>query len=109
MDVTDNPLFLSYKLGQKSELVANYIVHGRAEQTTFEVYSEAQIWTEFISVRLQAKLPFTCNFQNDSVQEASSTLRKQVMKLKFKVLARDSKHFLIQVSVWSSCISLPKN
>lgn len=78
VDVTDNPLFLSYKLGQKSELVANYIMHGRAEETTFEVYSEAQIWSEFISVRLQARLPFTCNFQNDSVQEASSTLRKQL-------------------------------
>lgn len=78
VDVTDNPLFLTYKLGNGSELIANYIVHGKAEVTTFEIYQESDIWSEFLTIRLQANLPFTCNFQTDLFQDASSTLRKQV-------------------------------
>lgn len=78
VDVTDNPLFLSCKIGESSKIVANFIVHGKTEQTTYSIYSESDIWSQFVTIRLQTRLPFMCNFQKDFVHEASTTMRKQL-------------------------------
>lgn len=78
VDVTDNPLFLSCKVGEGNKLVASFIVHGKTEETNYEILTEEDISQQFIIVRLQTRLPFMCNFQTDLVKDASTSLRKQV-------------------------------
>ncbi|KDR23802.1 probable Ufm1-specific protease 2 isoform X2 [Zootermopsis nevadensis] len=76
--ITDNPLLLLYQLGNLTGIKAQLYVHENLKDATYEVVSETDIWTQFVHVRLQTRLPLTCELQADAISETLVMLQKKV-------------------------------
>lgn len=76
VDVTDNPIYLDCKIGNANEIVANFVVNERLQAITFEEISEHEIYSQFVHVRLRARLPFVCELTQESVRDTTLALRK---------------------------------
>ena len=74
----DSPLLLLYQLGGPSELTAQFYVHENLEDTPYEVVNKTDLWMQFIHLRLQTRLPLTCELQADAISEAVQLLEKKV-------------------------------
>jgi hypothetical protein len=87
--VTDNPLLLRYQLGGTSELTAQFYVRENLEDTAYEVVNKTDLWVQFIHLRLQTRLPLTCELQADAINEALLLLQKKVGGICSLPLLRD--------------------
>jgi hypothetical protein len=76
--ITDNPLLLLYQMGSPTGMKAQFYVHENLKDTTYEVVNETDLWTQFIHVRLQTRLPLTGELQTDAISEAFLLLQKKV-------------------------------
>jgi hypothetical protein len=87
--ITDSPLLLRYQLGGPSELTAQFYVHENLEDTPYEVVDKTDLWAQFIHLRLQTRLPLTCELQADAISEALLLLQKKVGGICLLALLRD--------------------
>ncbi|XP_069680582.1 ufm1-specific protease 2 isoform X2 [Periplaneta americana] len=78
VQITDNPLLLRYELGNPAGLKTQFCVHENLKDTSYEVVNESDLWSQFIYVRLQTKIPLTCELQTDALSEAMLLLRKKL-------------------------------
>jgi hypothetical protein len=76
--ITDNPLLLLFQPGSPTGMKAQFYVYEDLKDTTYEVVSETDLWRQFIHVRLQTRLPLTCEHQADAISEALPLLQKKV-------------------------------
>jgi hypothetical protein len=75
--ITDNPVLLWYQLGSPG-IKAQIYVHENLTDTMYEVVNETDLWLQFIHIRLQTRLPLTCELQADAISEALLLLREKV-------------------------------
>ena len=76
--ITDSPLLLRYQPGGPSELTSQFYVHQNLEDTPYEVLNKTELWAQFVHLRLQTRLPLTCELQADAISEALLLLQKKV-------------------------------
>lgn len=75
IDVTDNPIYVSCKIGNPNILTAYFVINDRLDSTNFEVINEHEIYSQFVHIRLKAQLPFICELTQESVRESVQNLR----------------------------------
>lgn len=80
VDVTDTPLYMSCKIGIRSNVIEAYFnINNRLEPTNFEIIAETDIYSQFVHIRLMTQLPFTSAITTDSIKENFLNLRKQLL------------------------------
>lgn len=75
--VTDNPLFIKYKV-EDDEISAYFYKNGQLEASKYSVISEQDILSQFLHVQLKSNLFLSCECNEDSLKEAFLNLRKIV-------------------------------
>lgn len=76
VDVTDNPIYISCKIGSPNEFVPHFVLNERLQSTTYEEISEQEIYSQFVHIRLKANIPLVCELTAESVKDAVQGLRK---------------------------------
>lgn len=76
IDVTDNPIYLSCKLGKGNKVIASFVKNNVLEEAPFTELSRQEVNSQFVNVRLKAEIPFMCELTVDSVKETVANLRK---------------------------------
>jgi len=108
VDVTDTPLYLSCKIEKSgNEVQAYFNVNNRLEETTFEIISEHDIYSQFVHIRLMTQLPLVCGTTVESIRESFLSLRKQLVhgqvvfsfpKTNIYMMGNDNENALIGVT-----------
>jgi len=80
---------LRYQPGDPSELTAQFYVHDNLEDAPYEVVNKTDLWAQFVHLRLQTRLPLTCELQADAISEALLLLQKKVGGICSSPLLRD--------------------
>ncbi|XP_063913342.1 ufm1-specific protease 2 [Zophobas morio] len=75
--VTDNPVFVSYKV-EGCQITASFYINGQLEVTKFTPISEQEILSQFLYTRLTTSVPFTSELTTNSIKESFTNLRKNV-------------------------------
>lgn len=76
VDITDNPLVII--INKKKDMKAHFLVHDKFEETPYEVLSQDELWKQFLHVRLNTVLPFSCEATITGVKNIMQNKRKKV-------------------------------
>lgn len=76
IDVTDNPIYLSCKLGKGNKVIASFVKNNVLEEAPYTQLPTEEIHSQFVNVRLKAEIPFMCELTADSVKDTVANLRK---------------------------------
>lgn len=73
-------------INKEKEIKANFLVHDKFEETTYDVLQTDELWKQFIHVRLNTILPLTCEATIPGVKNLLQNKRKKVNILSFLLL-----------------------
>ncbi|XP_068627651.1 ufm1-specific protease 2 [Battus philenor] len=76
VDITDNPLVII--ISKDKDMKAHFLVHDKFEETNYEVMEYDELWKQFLHVRLNTVLPFTCEATIAGVKNTLQNKRKKI-------------------------------
>lgn len=87
IDVTDNPIFLSFGVGKTDKITSYVLIHGQLQSRPYTVVSEQEIYENLMYVRLTGSFSITCNAERSCYDEAILELRNTATsgKLAFNI------------------------
>ncbi|XP_018336684.1 ufm1-specific protease 2 [Agrilus planipennis] len=95
VDITDNPIYISFNSSLENSISAYFIVNDQLKSANFEIVKQANIYSEFVHVRLRASLPIYTELNIDAIKEAFLTLRKQFTSGQVAFNFQKSKVYLV--------------
>nr|CAD7577462.1 unnamed protein product [Timema californicum] len=78
VEVTDNPVLLTYSSEGKAPLKSQYIINDNLCDTELYVLTEEEFWKQFVCIRVQGFLKISCDVKKDVVLETLQELGKEV-------------------------------
>lgn len=76
VDITDNPVLLN--CDADNEVRASLFKHGQLEAINYEIVQEADLFRDYMFLRLQCSLDLFCELNEKSIAENSFRLRKRL-------------------------------
>nr|CAD7263145.1 unnamed protein product [Timema shepardi] len=78
VEVTDNPVLLTYSSEGKAPLKSQYIINDNLCDTELYVLTEEEFWKQFVCIRVQGFLKISCDVKKDVVLETLQELGKEI-------------------------------
>nr|CAD7432728.1 unnamed protein product [Timema monikensis] len=78
VEVTDNPVLLTYSSEGKAPLKSQYIINDNLCDTELYVLTEEEFWKQFVCIRVQGFLKVSCDVKKDVVLETLQELGKEI-------------------------------
>ncbi|VVC89167.1 unnamed protein product [Leptidea sinapis] len=76
VDITDNPLFIT--IGKDKKMSVNFMVHDKFEETKYDILEADELWKQFLHVRLNTIIPFSCEATIAGVKNVMQNKRKKI-------------------------------
>lgn len=79
IDVTDCPVLIHCKIADdENEILINIVNNEQIEETKYSVIAPNELYSQYVHIRLNGKIPFNCDAEEKSIEDAFLNIRKQV-------------------------------
>nr|CAD7458427.1 unnamed protein product [Timema tahoe] len=78
VEVTDNPVLLTYSSEGEAPLKSQYIINDNLCDTELHVLTEEEFWKQFVCIRVQGFLKVSCDVKKDVVLETLQEIGKEI-------------------------------
>nr|CAD7442366.1 unnamed protein product [Timema bartmani] len=77
VEVTDNPVLLTYSSEGEAPLKSQYIINDNLCDTELHMLTEEEFWKQFVCIRVQGFLKVSCDVKKDVVLETLQEIGKE--------------------------------